>query len=148
MNQQQQTALQRGCGPLLAIPVVLVIVFVVGLFVNANQEAEWEAQSGTSPVALQGTVENKSWRITSAVLETNAEYHTTELVIQLERKRSPGIGGLPRINPDIVVSVGGTSCQRISGRLYSETLSLSCRAFLPLERIREIDAVTVDFLGR
>ncbi|WP_313356209.1 hypothetical protein [Microbacterium sp.] len=92
-------------------------------------------------------VEVDEWAITAAELETNAEYHTTSLVVALVGKPQPGIGGLPRLNPAIVVSVGGTTCERRQGRLYSETLTLACRAFLPVERIREIESVTVEYLG-
>lgn len=52
MPAQRQTAMPKGCATLIAVVVMLVAIAVVGVFVNSAQRAEWEAQSGTSLVAL------------------------------------------------------------------------------------------------
>ncbi|UPL13028.1 hypothetical protein [Microbacterium galbinum] len=142
MTTKRVPAKSTGCSTLTAVVVLLIALVIGGVVWSNNQRADWEARSGSAPVQLGGTLQTEEWQISSAVLDIDARYETTKLVITLN-----GVGR-PYRDPDIRVTFdSGLTCQVHDGWRYSPpTAHYYCDGYLPMEEVDSAGIGTVQFL--
>jgi len=138
---------RRGYKIIAMIAAIIIVPGAIAWGWDAIQKAQWEAKSGTQSVRVEGALWGDDYELAdTATLVSNAQYEETSIELRVHRT-SERSSRTPIVVLEIEDEFFPRSCETPRSWMWStasgSTVTLLCDMYMPLDYIRQVDAVTV-----